>query len=94
MNATKLRKSTVVNGIELTLEGVGHHHSKGVDSADKENASVPNENSTTPERYRATRVKTTSLRNSKSPMASCLRQGQLTSTHCNTRSISRNFRTK
>lgn len=30
----------------------------------------------TPERPHATQVKTTSLRNAKSPMASCLRQGQ------------------
>lgn len=46
--------STVGNGTELkaiahsicfqTLEGAGHHHSEGVDSDDKENVSVPDEN--------------------------------------------------
>lgn len=36
--------STVVNGAEFTSEGAGHHHSKGVDSDDKENVSVPDEN--------------------------------------------------
>ncbi|XP_055816016.1 uncharacterized protein LOC129885673 [Solanum dulcamara] len=36
--------STVGNGAELTSEGAGHHHSEGVDSDDKENVSVPDEN--------------------------------------------------
>ncbi|KAG5581673.1 hypothetical protein H5410_052300 [Solanum commersonii] len=32
------------NSAEFTSEGAGHHHSKGVDSDDKENVSVPDEN--------------------------------------------------